>query len=297
MEIENKSSILISRLRIDIDISMFSYYINMLALESKWDEILSMYTYSSQSRNTIIKMMELCHVYKRDDIIDKILIDHPLSSLHGIRNAHPIIIYTAWRTNHPNRESLLTSLIPFSKYTSEDIIGYITSEMREYLREHVQWGRVHYGVTTLNDYPFNTSIGRYILQPQKCIHLPDGHTIPINRIDDIETKRVILPDCPHLYEYGRMTFDEIICHAYKEGFIDGFDFSDVVVTHEMLEVLHMRIKDESYTPKITDGPIILDKLLESQSPMDRLSTISQLIKMDNKSPSVVFVLNKYRSMI
>lgn len=100
------------------------YYMNLWALDNDWDYILYV---SLMLKNEIllINVMKLAHIFKRQDIVDK-LIDMNVSILNTSKYTIPIIAYNMSLRGHIHTVSEMKRL--YNSYKNE-WIGYMTNDM------------------------------------------------------------------------------------------------------------------------------------------------------------------------
>lgn len=102
------------------------YYLNKWALDSDWDYILYVSLYM-KNMSLSIDIMELAHLFKRQDIVDEIIDTNPSIITNFI---YPICIYNR-KIRNMEYHLGIDDITEHCDYDPTEWIGYMTSEMKQ----------------------------------------------------------------------------------------------------------------------------------------------------------------------
>lgn len=171
-------------------------YSNMVALRNRWDLILLMMDHIGVYG--LVSMLELMHVFKMDELIEKLLKRWVLPT----DSINPVIVYYMWKLDMEGKEAKLRELIKSRSPQSYNrtnrtlirrLIGYTSPEMREYIRDHI----------------LIESIGEENYDLESYL----SSTASFGQID-----MKMLKPYTHLFEYTTDTYYEHLLHSLNEGF-------------------------------------------------------------------------------
>lgn len=137
------------------------YYINTWALRDEWDYILYVLL---QMRNTKLQLdiLELAHLFKKRDMIDKIIEMNP----NILKCPHPIIMYNHYYKNNDISTLELRELLSFALSNYKGCptlwIGCMTPQMKKDAKGHKfgRWVYRYIATTYVNEmFPLDRNIG------------------------------------------------------------------------------------------------------------------------------------------